>query len=95
MASVSPGDSDSYLEELHTQTKNRTKLREKGGLRYTIIRKAVLVAKVEAVGANTVGIALGQGERQQWLMQKCQIECLNGMDAGVTRTPKIDTSKIR
>ena len=49
MASMSPGNSDSYLEELCMQTKNESKLREKGGLSYTTICKAVIAVKLEAI----------------------------------------------
>ena len=51
MASVSPGESDSLLFRGITQTKNGSKLREKGGLSYTTICEAVL-AKLEAIGLD-------------------------------------------
>ena len=51
MASVSPGESDSFLLRGITQTKNGSKLRSKGGLSYTTVRETVL-AKLEAIGLD-------------------------------------------
>ena len=51
MASVSAGESNSFLSRRITQTKNGSKLRENGGLSYTTIREAVL-AKLEAIGLD-------------------------------------------
>ena len=51
MAALLPGESDSFLFRGITQTKNGSKLREKGGLSYTTVREAVL-AKLEAIGLD-------------------------------------------